>query len=74
MKGSKMIQGKGEFHKVSGSKPPKKVGPKPTDCRVCGSCEPSDLGRVYPVATTPIEKYVSEWTGKTIITLRQDSG
>ena len=59
---------------MTGSKPPKKVGIQPAECRVCGTCEPTDMGGVYPVATTPTRTYISKWTEKTIITLRQDSG
>lgn len=67
-KGSRLIQGKGVFSKVSGGKRPKQLGLKLSNCPVCGACEPLDLGGLYPVASTHVVEVKSEWTGKTYYT------
>lgn len=71
-KGSRMLQGKGVFHKVSGSRPPKQLQLKLAECKVCGACEPIDMGGVYPVATTVVRKVISEWTGKSYLEVAEE--
>lgn len=71
-KGSRMLQGKGVFHKVSGTRAPKQLRLKLAECKVCGSCEPVELGGTYPVATTRTRKVTSEWTGKTYLVDLED--
>lgn len=64
-KGSRLLQGKGVFTKISGGKRPRQLGLKLSNCPVCGACEPLDLGGLYAVSSTRVEEVKSEWTGMT---------
>lgn len=70
-KGARLIQGVGSLYKVSGSKAPKQLRMKLAECKVCGACEPVDLGGVYPVATTNTIR-IDSWGGGKYTALVED--
>ncbi len=72
-KGCKLLQGKGSFHRITGSRPTKqerqmaKAVRKRSSCPICGDCEPVTLPGEYPVDSTPVVAIVSPWTALTYL-------
>ena len=68
-KGSKMVQGKGVFYRVSGGAKGAKKTPQELaqsvgfECRICGFCTPLTVGGRQPVAATRVREVTSPITG-----------
>jgi hypothetical protein len=66
-KGAKLIQGKGQYYKVSGGAKGAKLTPAQVEarvtCRVCGSCTPMQIPGYHPVISTPVREVTSPFTG-----------
>ena len=67
-KGTKLIQGKGRFYKVSGGakgakKTPEEIA-RQVECRICGFCIPETIYGYHPVASTPVRQVTSPLTGQ----------
>ncbi len=77
-KGMRLVQGKGIYSGVSGgSSLPAETAEskkeKAFSCPACGFCNPERLPGLFPVATTPVKRVVSELTGKEYITLDEST-
>ncbi|MFQ6027560.1 MAG: hypothetical protein ACE5Q6_08715, partial [Dehalococcoidia bacterium] len=73
LRGSKLIQGKGAFHKCTGGKPRKRPQHKESMCQVCFECEPTQLPGFYPVKTTRVKEAPSIKKGRTYLELADDT-
>ena len=68
-KGTKMIQGKGVFYRVSGGSKGRKrtydelIRRAGAECRICGACTPLDLYGIHPVVSTRVREVTSPYTG-----------
>jgi len=68
-----LVQAKGSFKKLAGSRAPmpskeEREREKSMSCLVCGDCEPIDRGMVL-IAETPTVEVKSPWTGKTYLSV-----
>ena len=66
-KGTKLVQGKGAFYRVSGGSKGGKLTPeqaaRKSECRICGSCTPVQLYGYHAVVDTPVRQVTSPYTG-----------
>ena len=66
-KGTKLVQGKGAFYRVSGGSKGGKLTPeqaaRKSECRICGSCTPVQLYGYHAVVNTPVRQVTSPYTG-----------
>ena len=66
-KGTKLVQGKGAFYRVSGGSKGGKLTPeqaaRKSECRICGSCTPLQLYGYHAVVNTPVRQVTSPYTG-----------
>ena len=66
-KGTKLVQGKGAFYRVSGGSKGGKLTPeqaaRKVTCRICGFCTPTQLYGYHAVVTTAVRQVTSPYTG-----------